>query len=61
LRTTDRPVQAHGGKLTPVSPGLYDLTVDPVATELDQTKTASAESGYRHIRIIVDFAKTAGK
>jgi glycogen debranching enzyme len=61
LRTTDKPLQAHGAKLTSVSRGLYELTVDPVVKELDQTKTASTASEYRHIQIIVDFARRAGK
>jgi mannosylglycerate hydrolase MGH1-like protein len=61
LRTTERPLQAHGAKLSSDSPGLYELTVDPLATQLDQTQTASAASGYRHIQVIVDFAERAGK
>jgi glycogen debranching enzyme len=58
LRTTEKPLQAHGAELTPVSPGLYDLTVDPVAKEMDQ---AGAAPEFRHIQIVVDFARRAGK
>jgi glycogen debranching enzyme len=58
LRTTEKPLQAHGAQLTPVSPGLYDLTVDPVAKEMDQ---AGAAPEFRHIQIVVDFAHRAGK
>jgi glycogen debranching enzyme len=58
LRTTEKPLQALGAQLTPVSPGLYDLTVDPVAKEMDQ---AGPTAEFRHIQIVVDFAHRAGK
>jgi glycogen debranching enzyme len=58
LRTTEKPSQAHGAQLTPVSPGLYDLTVDPVAKETDP---AGAAPEFRHIQIVVDFARPPGK
>jgi glycogen debranching enzyme len=50
LRTTEKPLRAHGAQLTPVSPGLYDLTVDPASTAAE----------YRHTQIIVDFPNRAG-
>jgi glycogen debranching enzyme len=56
LRTTEKPLQAHGAQLTPVSPGLYDLTVDPIAKEMDQ---AGAAAEFRHVQIVVDFAHRA--
>ena len=58
LRTDEKPLQAHGAQLTPISPGLYDLTVDPVAKEMDQAGPAAE---FSRIKIVVDFAKRAGK
>jgi glycogen debranching enzyme len=61
LRTTEQPLQAHGATLTPVSPGLYDLTINPAPMELDPTKSPSTPAEYRHTQIVVDFANKAGK
>jgi glycogen debranching enzyme len=51
LRTNEKPVKVHGAKLMPVSPGLYELTVDPMSIEGDQT----ASTAYRHTEIVIDF------
>ena len=51
LRTTAKPLKVHGAKLAPVSPGLYELTVDPMSIEGDQIGSAA----YRRTKIVVDF------
>ena len=54
LRTNEKPLQAHGAKLSVVSDREYELFVDPVLT-LDAHKVdslanpAPAARGYRHI------------
>ena len=61
LRTNEKPLQAHGAKLSVLSDREYELFVDP-ALALDAHKVdspanpAPAARGYRHIEIIVDFA-----
>jgi glycogen debranching enzyme len=61
LRTHENPLKVHAGKLRLVSDGLYDLVIDPVSTEGDQTANSAANPApapgeYRHTEIVVDFA-----
>jgi glycogen debranching enzyme len=52
LRTSEKPLQVRGAKLMPVSPSLYDLTVDPVSIEGRQ----AASGAYHRFEIVVDLA-----
>lgn len=60
LRTNEKPVRAHGAKLSVVSDREYELLVDPALT-FDTHKVDSpgnpepAGPGYRQIEITVDF------
>jgi hypothetical protein len=49
LRTKEKPLQASGAELRPVSGDRYELIVEPTPGD------------YRHIEITVDFAARAGK
>ena len=66
LRTHEKPLKVHGGKLSLVSDGLYGLVIDPVSAEGDRAahsaaNPAPAPGEYRHTEIVVDFAGTERK
>jgi glycogen debranching enzyme len=51
LRTSEKPLQSHGAKLSLLSDDEYELVVDPALT--------SAAGQYRRIEIVVDFPRDA--
>jgi hypothetical protein len=52
LRTSEKPLHAHGAKLRVLSEGEYELVADLA----NAGKGDPLPGGYRHIEIVVDFA-----
>ena len=66
LRTHEKPLKVHGGKLSVVSDGLYGLVIDPVSAEGDRAANSAANPApapgeYRHTEIVIDFAGSERK